>query len=617
MAATGSDEGGRRRGLSSRPRRLSLRLRLTLLYGACFLVGCAAVLAVTYLLVAKDTSSQTRHLRVAGSKIQLPRAPLTVVPGDSGAASSVAKGGTMMIEQIHISPSGKEIITWARSSSISGATSPAANAPQRPGHSDRDDWLRYTACVRADGVPDYPSPGPSGGGRPITVKAEQVTVGGHVLSEPWSVVHAAGDRCQKFLYPLYGPRYTVAQMAKIRAAALAMSKCMRADGIDYPNVKVVRGPGGHGVAETAPPVGVVGSMPQQEFNADDKACARPLNRTIAEQGTSSTATGIASLLQTQMNVIVERANGALTTERSRSLRVLLTWSGVVLGVMAVISILLGWLLGGRALRPLRAMTSRARRITEENLHERLAVDTQEDELGDLAGTFDGVLARLQQAFEAQKRFVANASHELRTPVTLERVLLETALAAPDADADELRHACERVLASNEQQQRMIEALLTLARSQGGTDVDARLDLADLAQDALTLREHRLQDIIVAADLHPAPLHGDPALLERLVSNLIDNAITHNRPEDGWMTIETGHDGTGGSWLRVSNSGAEVPESMISEIFEPFRRVTGERTATATGLGLGLSIVRAISDVHGASVDAAPIEGGGLRVEVRF
>jgi signal transduction histidine kinase len=265
---------------------------------------------------------------------------------------------------------------------------------------------------------------------------------------------------------------------------------------------------------------------------------------------------------------------------------------------------------------MRRMTARARRITEENLHERLSADTQEGELGELATTFDGVLARLERAFSAQKRFVANASHELRTPVTVERTLLEVALADPDVDAETLRRTCERVLASTKQQQATIEALLALARSQGGTDIDAPVDLADVAQDAITLREPRLMGFTLAADLHSAPLTGDPALLERLVSNLIENAIVHNIPEDGWISVETGHERSG-SWLRVSNSGPEVPEPMISEIFEPFRRLDGERTATTTGLGLGLSIVQAIADVHEASVVATPPDGGGLRVEVRF
>lgn len=548
MAATGSRTDGCGRAPSALPRRLSLRLRLTLLYGACFLLGAAAVLAVIYGLVAHDTGSQARRLYVHGVKIELPASPLTLVPGSSGAAST--SSGTLTIEQIQVLPNGTEKITWT----------PAQATTLRNARHDA------TSGARSE------------------------------------------------------PRYSDAQLASIQSGALAMSACMRANGLNYPNLNVGRGPGGLGFevgfsagSSPIPPT----ILESAAFNAANIKCSRLLSRFVpGAAGNGSDAKRIASSMQKGMNLIVDRANGALTTQRNRLLGTLLTWSGVALGAMALISILLGWVLGGRALQPLRAMTSRARRITEKNLHERLSEDTQEDELGELANTFDGVLARLERAFEAQKRFVANASHELRTPVTLERALLETALACPDADAEQLRHTCERVLASAEQQQRMIEALLALARSQGGTDVDAPVNLADLAQDAITLRAQRLEDITIAADLHPAPLNGDPALLERLVANLIDNAIVHNLAEHAWITVETGRQGTS-SWLRVSNSGPEVPESMISEIFEPFGRMHGERTATATGLGLGLSIVRAIADVHGATVAARPVQGGGLRLEVRF
>jgi signal transduction histidine kinase len=327
--------------------------------------------------------------------------------------------------------------------------------------------------------------------------------------------------------------------------------------------------------------------------------------------------GIGAAAQKQVNVLVDRANGALSTERSRSLSILLTWLGVALGVLAIVSILLGWIVAGRGLAPMRAMTSRARRITEENLHERLSTETSEDELGELARTFDDVLVRLERSFDAQKQFVANASHELRTPVTFERTLLELALASPDADTETLRRTCERVLASNHHQQQMIESLLMLARSQSGTDVNLAVNLADLAEEAMLLRENRLSDLDVTTHLHRAVLQGDPALLERLVSNLIDNAITHNLAAGGWITVETGDTGAG-CWLAVSNSGALVPESAAPEIFKPFRRVDAERTATAAGgAGLGLSIVQAIGDVHGAAIKTSPLAGGGLRLEVRF
>jgi len=156
----------------------------------------------------------------------------------------------------------------------------------------------------------------------------------------------------------------------------------------------------------------------------------------------------------------------------------------------------------------------------------------------------------------------------------------------------------------------------LARSQGGTDIQAAVDLAALTQEVISIREQPLRAVTLAADLRPAPLAGDPALLESLIANLIDNAIAHNIEEDGWITIETGSE-EGCSWLRVTNSGPEVPESMTSEIFEPFRRIEGERTATATGLGLGLSIVQTVADLHHAAIETHPLQAGGLRVEVRF
>lgn len=599
MAATGSDAGrDHRRGPRALLRRLSLRLRLTLLYGACFLLGSGAVLAVTYLLVAHQTDGQNRDLHVQTAHIQLPGVPKSVVAASragGGSASSDTHKTPTTIEEIF--SHGTEIITLT---------------PSRSHASTAGSALRHAACLRAHGVPDFPNPGPNGN-EPISQPHGKYVVEGHVLSEGTHVLDTAIGKCEKYSPFAPEPRYSPAQLAKIKAGALAMANCMRAHGVpNYPDPRVVTDADGRGFALTAP-----GNLGHHRLNAAYHKCMPLLNRSVPGAGTKRPQlTRIASSIQKQVNGIVNRANGALTAQRSRSLASLLTWSCVALGVMAALSILLGWLLAGRSLRPLRKMTSRARWITEENLHERLAVDAGEDELGELATTFDGVLARLERAFDAQKRFVANASHELRTPVTLERALLELALADPDAGADMLRRTCERVLASTKQQHQMIEALLTLARSQSGTDVDVPVDLADLAQDAIELREQRLNGITVAADLHRAPLTGDPALLDRLVANLIDNAIIHNRADDAWITVETGHE-EAGSWLCVSNSGPQVPEPMITEIFEPFRRVDGERTATTTGVGLGLSIVRAIADVHGAATEARPLEGGGLRVHVRF
>jgi signal transduction histidine kinase len=307
------------------------------------------------------------------------------------------------------------------------------------------------------------------------------------------------------------------------------------------------------------------------------------------------------------------AQAKVNQDRAAQLDALLMWSGIALGIMSVVSIGLGWVMAGRALRPLRTMGIRARGITERNLHERLALEGPDDELKELGDTFDGLLARLETAFESQRRFVANASHELRTPITVERTLVEVALADPNANVESLRRTCERVLAAGEDQERLIEALLTLARSQRGLERREQLDLAAVA--AGVLHEVPADGILIRTELRDAPTDGDPALVERLVANLVDNAIKYN-VDSGWIRAATGvRDGT--PTLTVSNSGAVIPRDEAAELIEPFRRLNGDRTSHRGGLGLGLSIVDAIATAHGAQLRAEPREGGGLEIEVRF
>jgi len=186
----------------------------------------------------------------------------------------------------------------------------------------------------------------------------------------------------------------------------------------------------------------------------------------------------------QIEKLAGKAQIVLHQQQSSQLDALLTRSGIALGIMAIVSIVLGWLMAGRALRPVRTMSARARGISERNLHERLALEGPDDELKELGDTFDELLARLESAFESQRQFVANASHELRTPITLERTLVEVALADPGADAESLRGTCRRVLAASEQQERMIEALLTLARSQRGIESRRELSLDEVVGEAL-------------------------------------------------------------------------------------------------------------------------------------
>jgi signal transduction histidine kinase len=320
--------------------------------------------------------------------------------------------------------------------------------------------------------------------------------------------------------------------------------------------------------------------------------------------------------QARVNVLARQANIELGLQRSSSLSSLLTWSGIALVLMALASIGLGWLVAGRALEPMRTMNTRARMITAESLHERLGIEDRDDELGDLAAAFDELLGRLERAFDSQRLFVANASHELRTPLTLERTLVEIALADPEASVESLRRVCERVLASTEQQERLIEALLTLARSQAAIEAGTTVDLADVVGDMLLTREARLSGIAVQSELEPALVTGDGALLERLVANLIDNAVVHNDAPEPWIRVKTG-ELEGQPAIVIANSGPQIPEERVKELFEPFRRLEGDRTSGGEGLGLGLSIVQAIANAHRASLITRTLADGGLEIELRF
>jgi signal transduction histidine kinase len=331
---------------------------------------------------------------------------------------------------------------------------------------------------------------------------------------------------------------------------------------------------------------------------------------------SATIQRITTADRKRVVIVARQAKAALTRQRNQQLTALLTRSGLALVIMAFLSVALGWVVAGRALRPLRTMNARARRITENSLHERLAVEPSHDELGELARTFDGLLGRLQRAFESQRRFVANASHELRTPVTLERALVEVALADPDASVQSLRECCERVRVAGEQQERLIEALLTLARSQGGVDACDLVDLRALVGELVRQHQGDTATVTIEATLGPAAAKGDGALIERLAANLIDNALAYNVASGGWVRVWTGTQG-GRPTLRVANSGRVVPEERLEEIFEPFRCLDGERLGGSRGVGLGLSIVAAIATAHQATLDVRPVTEGGLRIEVRF
>lgn len=305
-------------------------------------------------------------------------------------------------------------------------------------------------------------------------------------------------------------------------------------------------------------------------------------------------------------------NAVVEAVRSDQLHELLVEGGVALAVMALASVALGWLMAGRVLEPLRTMAAAARRISADNLHERLAVPGPDDELKAMADTIDDVLARLEGAFEAQKRFVANASHELRTPLTLQQTIVDVTLADPDASEDTLRAALLRVRAAGQEQERLIDALLTLARSQRGLERREFVDLTAIVRERLPDSGPRVE-----ARLDPAPVLGDPQLIERLVVNLTDNAVRHNlsEGEGSWVSVWTGVDATGRPGLRIENSGPVIPADQAAGLFQPFRRLGPERVRKRDGQGLGMSIVAAVVAAHGGRVLARTRPQGGLTVEV--
>jgi signal transduction histidine kinase len=307
-------------------------------------------------------------------------------------------------------------------------------------------------------------------------------------------------------------------------------------------------------------------------------------------------------------------HAVVTQQHSADVDRLFAASWVTLVVTAAASAFLGWFVAGRVLRPLRAMTATARTISAGNLHERLSLSGPEDEFRQLGDTINELLARLDASFAAQRRFVANAAHELRTPLTVERTLLQVALADPHASAEHLRDTCEELLTTGRDHERLLDALLTLATSERGLERHEAVDLAELAERAAQAVRDELDTrrLELVTDLAPAPVVGDPTLLERLIANLFDNAARYNHP-GGRVEIRTTTD-QGRVVLSVANTGRPIPASEVQRLFEPFQRLYADRTSS-DGRGLGLSIVRAIATAHHGAATAAPGRGGGLVVTV--
>jgi signal transduction histidine kinase len=322
-------------------------------------------------------------------------------------------------------------------------------------------------------------------------------------------------------------------------------------------------------------------------------------------------------LPPELQAQFERTRTEVANQRAHDLSQLLVQSGIALGLMTVISIGLGWVMAGRVLRPLRTMTATTRRISEHNLHERLALEGPTDELKQLGDTIDGLLGRLETAFEAQRRFVANASHELRTPLTMMRTSLDVATGKPGPLPPEVNALEAKLREGLDRADHMLESFLALARAQHGALPEQAASLPGLVSAAIEDRGDAIAElgISVERELRDAQVTGSEALLSRMVDNVIDNAIRHNEPA-GWVRVDT-QTHADVARLVVDSGGPRLQESDVRALAQPFRRLGAERTWSENGVGLGLSIVSAIASAHGGRLELHARDQGGLRVLIEL
>jgi signal transduction histidine kinase len=361
-----------------------------------------------------------------------------------------------------------------------------------------------------------------------------------------------------------------------------------------------------------PPAATTG-LSSQELNFLNRECKPPSR---AEKGMSPSPISKSRVRECKQAKAAYDA-GAVSgsqAQRQRALADLLEFSLAGLAGMTAASGGLGWVMSGRVLRPVRVITETARRASEQHLGERLALTGARDELKELADTFDDMLERLDAAFATQRRFVANASHELRTPLTVMRTAIDVTLAKPSPAPAQLTDMAVRVRRSIDRAESMVDALLALAVSDQGKLAAEFTDLATWAEDAIDAAAPGIGclDLRVDALLDPAETTGDPQLLERMIWNLVDNAVRHNEP-GGWIRLRTGTSDAA-VYLEIANSGPFIPDDAVPSLFEPFRRMEA-RTGVRDGVGLGLSIARSVVTAHRATVTARSQPAGGLNITV--
>jgi signal transduction histidine kinase len=335
----------------------------------------------------------------------------------------------------------------------------------------------------------------------------------------------------------------------------------------------------------------------------------------AERAMAPPGVGVLAELQAQMR-----------DARAAALKRVMVISVASLVGVGILAVALGWLMAGRALQPLRQITTTVRSIADRNLHQRIAMEGPQDEIKDLSDTLDDMLARLDRVFDSQQRFIANASHELRTPLAINRTLIEVAMLKEPRPESPLVQLGSTLLAVNQRHERLIEGLLMLASGEQEIADPQDVELAEIARHVLLEAAvmARRAAVEVRSRIEPATCRGDAVLLERLIQNLVDNAIRYNLPAEGWISVATSLDAQGGACIDVENSGSVIPSYEVPRLFEPFRRLAStERLADGShgmgrrGAGLGLSIVRAIVTSHGGSVSATPRPEGGLAVHVNL
>jgi len=352
------------------------------------------------------------------------------------------------------------------------------------------------------------------------------------------------------------------------------------------------------------------------------------NANLADSSGTTAAAEALGLTGSQKNAFVVEMVAVARAQTGDVLHQFLIQSTLALAIMAVLSIVFGWIAAGWILRPVRTIIKTTRQISAASLDERLSLSGPDDEIKELGDTIDALLARLEASFQAQRQFIANASHELRSPLARQRVLSQVALADPEATVDSLKQAHERVIASGDQQNRLIEAMLALARGQAGLSIRAPFDLAELVDTALASRSEEAGrlGLILETNLSPAPVDGSAQLAERLVANLIDNAVRHN-VRGGRITVNT-ETRRGRAGLTITNTGPLIPAADVARLTQPFQRLGASRMAhprprsgighaTTDGLGLGLAIVEAVANAHSAALKITPRLDGGLIVHVRF